>query len=34
VRASETLATFLYKKASRDLDFGMGSALSGDVLFS
>lgn len=28
VRASETLATFLYKKASRDLDFGMGSALA------
>ncbi len=28
VRASETLATFLYKKASRDLDFGIGSALA------
>jgi multiple sugar transport system permease protein len=28
VRASETVATFLYKKASRDLDFGMGSALA------
>jgi multiple sugar transport system permease protein len=28
VRSSETLATFLYKKASRDLDFGMGSALA------
>jgi multiple sugar transport system permease protein len=28
VRASETLATFLYKKASRDLDFGLGSALA------
>lgn len=28
VQATETLATFIYKKASRDLDFGVGSALA------
>lgn len=28
VQVTETLATFIYKKASRDLDFGMGSALA------